>query len=94
MPADTQASSNADRADAGISPFRIDIPQAALDDLKERLSRTRWPDELPGVVGESYNDQDDPPPSSERSTDSYGPTHADRPPRHERLKLAGFGHSG
>lgn len=32
-----------------ITPFRIEIPQAALDDLNERLSRTRWPDELPGV---------------------------------------------
>jgi pimeloyl-ACP methyl ester carboxylesterase len=30
-----------------ISPFRIDIPQADLDDLKDRLARTRWADELP-----------------------------------------------
>jgi pimeloyl-ACP methyl ester carboxylesterase len=30
-------------------PFRIDIPQAQLEDLKARLVRTRWPDELPGV---------------------------------------------
>ncbi|MGW6919382.1 epoxide hydrolase family protein [Kitasatospora sp. NPDC054939] len=30
-----------------IRPFRIDIPQADLDDLRERLLRTRWPDELP-----------------------------------------------
>jgi epoxide hydrolase-like protein len=29
-----------------IHPFRIDIPQADLDDLQERLARTRWPDEL------------------------------------------------
>jgi pimeloyl-ACP methyl ester carboxylesterase len=34
-------------------PFRIDVPQADLDDLRERLARTRWPDELPGV-GWSY----------------------------------------
>jgi pimeloyl-ACP methyl ester carboxylesterase len=40
------------RGDA-ITPFRIDIPQTALDDLKQRLERTRWPDELPGV-GWSY----------------------------------------
>ena len=33
----------------GIRPFRIDIPQADLDDLRDRLARTRWPDELPGV---------------------------------------------
>jgi microsomal epoxide hydrolase len=36
-------------ADAAIRPFRIDIPQAALDDLHDRLLRTRWPDEPPGV---------------------------------------------
>jgi epoxide hydrolase len=32
-----------------IQPFRIDIAQADLDDLRDRLARTRWPDELPGV---------------------------------------------
>lgn len=32
-----------------IEPFRIDIPQAHLDDLHRRLDATRWPDELPGV---------------------------------------------
>jgi epoxide hydrolase len=32
-----------------IRPFRVVIPQADLDDLAERLARTRWPDELPGV---------------------------------------------
>ncbi|WP_089243020.1 epoxide hydrolase family protein [Rhodococcoides kyotonense] len=31
------------------SPFRVDIPQAELDDLRRRLADTRWPDELPGV---------------------------------------------
>jgi pimeloyl-ACP methyl ester carboxylesterase len=36
-----------------IHPFRIDIPQAQLDDLHRRLDATRWPDELPGV-GWSY----------------------------------------
>ncbi|MYS23656.1 Pimeloyl-ACP methyl ester carboxylesterase [Streptomyces sp. DvalAA-14] len=29
-----------------IEPFRIDIPQADLDDLADRLSRTRWPNEV------------------------------------------------
>ena len=33
----------------GIEEFRIDIPQAELDDLRDRLARTRWPDQLPGV---------------------------------------------
>ncbi|QFG23780.1 epoxide hydrolase family protein [Actinomadura sp. WMMB 499] len=26
-----------------IRPFRIDVPQADLDDLRDRLARTRWP---------------------------------------------------
>lgn len=34
---------------APIIPFRIDIPQSDLDDLADRLGRTRWPEELPGV---------------------------------------------
>ena len=33
--------------DADIRPFRVDVPQADLDDLRDRLARTRWPDELP-----------------------------------------------
>ncbi len=32
-----------------IQPFKVNIPQATLDDLRARLARTRWPDELPGV---------------------------------------------
>ncbi|NKY28324.1 epoxide hydrolase family protein [Nocardia gamkensis] len=32
-----------------IRPFRIDIPQADLDDLRSRVARTRWIDDLPGV---------------------------------------------
>jgi epoxide hydrolase len=40
-------SNEADRHE--IQPFRIDIPQADLDDLNVRLARTRWPDDLPGV---------------------------------------------
>jgi pimeloyl-ACP methyl ester carboxylesterase len=38
-----------DRTDTEIRPFRIDIPQADLDDLRDRLGRTRWPSEIPGV---------------------------------------------
>lgn len=40
-------------SDAKIRPFRIDVPEADLEDLHERLARTRWPDELPDV-GWSY----------------------------------------
>jgi Epoxide hydrolase N terminus len=36
-------------ADVSIRPSQIDIPQADLDDLADRLARTRWPEELPGV---------------------------------------------
>jgi pimeloyl-ACP methyl ester carboxylesterase len=38
---------------SGLTPFRVDVSQAELDDLAYRLARTRWPDELPGV-GWSY----------------------------------------
>jgi len=31
-----------------ITPFRIDIPQEQLDDLRDRLARTRWAVALPG----------------------------------------------
>jgi pimeloyl-ACP methyl ester carboxylesterase len=30
-----------------LRPFRLSIPVEVLDDLRERLSRTRWPDEIP-----------------------------------------------
>jgi len=35
--------------DSDIRPFQVDIPDADLDDLKERLARVCWPDELPDV---------------------------------------------
>ncbi|RPF22551.1 epoxide hydrolase family protein [Myceligenerans xiligouense] len=31
-----------------LTPFRIDIPQADLDDLHRRLAETRWPHPVPG----------------------------------------------
>lgn len=37
-----------DSTDIAIRPFTLDIPQADLDDLRDRLDRARWPDELPG----------------------------------------------
>ena len=33
---------------ADLTPFRVDVPDAVLDDLRERLARTRWPDQIPG----------------------------------------------
>ncbi len=40
-------------SETAVQPFEVSIPQEDLDDLHERLVRTRWPDELPGV-GWSY----------------------------------------
>src|SRR5260370_36279376 len=36
-----------------ITPFEVHVPQGELDDLRERLARTRWIDEFPGS-GWSY----------------------------------------
>ena len=32
-----------------IQPFKVEVSDSVLDDLKARLERTRWPDELPGT---------------------------------------------
>jgi len=34
-----------------LTPFHLDIRQADLDDLHDRLARTRWPDAVPGRGG-------------------------------------------
>jgi epoxide hydrolase len=39
-----------------IKPFHLNVPQAELDDLRERLARTRWPD------AETVNDTSQGPP--------------------------------
>ncbi|PRY41474.1 epoxide hydrolase family protein [Umezawaea tangerina] len=31
-----------------LTPFRVDIPQTDVDDLRDRLARTRWPIPVPG----------------------------------------------
>ncbi|MFJ8579516.1 epoxide hydrolase family protein [Micromonospora sp. NPDC093277] len=36
-----------------ITPFRIEIPQHRLDDLRHRLANTRWPEVLPGAGWEA-----------------------------------------
>jgi pimeloyl-ACP methyl ester carboxylesterase len=48
-PTATTARTDAGPSGVAIEPFRIAIPEAELADLRERLARTRWPDELPGV---------------------------------------------
>jgi pimeloyl-ACP methyl ester carboxylesterase len=36
-------------ADAEIRPFRVEVSNEALDDLRSRLAGTRWPGEVPGA---------------------------------------------
>jgi len=31
-----------------VEPFVIGVPEAVLDDLRERLARTRYPDQIAG----------------------------------------------
>ena len=31
-----------------VTPFKVEVPDATLQDLKNRLDHTRWPDEIPG----------------------------------------------
>jgi len=33
---------------AAARPFQLQVPDAAIADLRERLARTRWPDQAPG----------------------------------------------
>lgn len=37
-------------------PFRIDVPDSVLEDLRERLRRTRWPEVVPGSGWEEGTD--------------------------------------
>ena len=37
-------------------PFTVRVPDAVLDDLRERLARVRWPDEAPGAGWEHGSD--------------------------------------
>lgn len=37
---------------ATVQPFRVEVPDEVLDDLRQRLARTRWPDQLPGISWE------------------------------------------
>ena len=39
----------AQTADDAIVPFTIDVPDAVIEDLRERLARARYPDELEGA---------------------------------------------
>ncbi len=37
------------RPSEDIQPYLLEVPEEDLEDLRQRLDRTRWPDELPGV---------------------------------------------
>ncbi|MDI7861602.1 epoxide hydrolase 1 [Rhizobiaceae bacterium n13] len=39
------ASLSLPKASSEIMPFKVEVPQAAIDDLKNRLAHVRWPDE-------------------------------------------------
>jgi len=38
-----------DRVEGEIRPFRVQVAQSDLDELRNRLAHARWPDELPGL---------------------------------------------
>ena len=40
---------SAEPADTTIRPYRISVSDADIDDLRERLTRTRWTRDLPGT---------------------------------------------
>src|SRR5512146_2638529 len=40
----TVRQAQAPAASDAIRPFRVNVPQAALDDLRRRIAATRWPD--------------------------------------------------
>ena len=43
-------SPNADPAPSvALAPFRIDVPESDLEDLRQRLRKARWPDQVPGT---------------------------------------------
>jgi pimeloyl-ACP methyl ester carboxylesterase len=41
-----------------VETFTIDVPDAVLDDLRDRIRRTRWPDQVPGVGWSQGTDMD------------------------------------
>ncbi len=41
-----------------VEPFEVAIPDAVLDDLRDRIGRTRWPDPAPGAPWSQGTDLD------------------------------------
>ena len=56
-PAAAQEENAADDAEA-VRPFTIDVPDEVLVDLRERLARTRLPDDLPGTAWDYGTDRE------------------------------------
>src|SRR5918996_3145123 len=48
-PTDAASAPRLEGAGTDVKPFRIRVAEADLEDLRDRLARTRWPGELPGV---------------------------------------------
>lgn len=40
----SSVSANSSNSDESVRPFKIDVPQSQLDDLRKRIADTRWPD--------------------------------------------------
>src|SRR5215471_11797770 len=49
FPGTSPQSASVNATEAGLRPYRIHVPQADIDDLRDRLARTRWAPDLPGT---------------------------------------------
>src|SRR5262245_18352484 len=43
------SSGSSEEGVAAVEPFRIHVTDEALDDLRSRMRRTRWPDQIAGI---------------------------------------------
>src|SRR3954467_6792429 len=41
-----------------VQPYTVEVPDTVLDDLRERIRRTRWPDPAPGEAWSQGADLD------------------------------------
>jgi pimeloyl-ACP methyl ester carboxylesterase len=49
FPGTSPQSATVNATEAGLRPYRIHVAQADIDDLRDRLARTRWAPSLPGT---------------------------------------------
>jgi len=49
LEATRRAAGHGEMGSAAVEPFRIRVADEVLDDLRLRLRRTRWPDQIPGI---------------------------------------------